>query len=88
MSEIDDCDVVVGYLYSSQTNEWIEHAWNAKGDVHLDLTIDLFVSDFKYGIDKHHQLIRLSTEQVQSLMTNFGGIHHGALIQAGLLPSP
>ncbi|WP_155490580.1 hypothetical protein [Vibrio alginolyticus] len=87
MSDIDSCDVVVGYLFSSKTNEWIEHAWNAKGETHFDLTIDLFVDDFRRGLDQHHQLIRLHPEQVRALMTNFGGVHHQVLMQAGLIDS-
>lgn len=77
MSMLDECDVVLGYVYSSDDGIAIEHAWNAEGSVHYDLTSQLF-----WGSDADNvyvQLLRLSANEAMSFFESNKGVDHMAL---------
>lgn len=77
LTEIDNCDYVLGYVYLSDLGVVLEHAWNCDNEGHFDLTGQLF---WNGNTPTHYvELKRFNADTAQQLFEQLKGVDHTAL---------
>lgn len=79
MSDVDNCDYVLGFLFIPEQQMIIAHAWNLDETGHFDLTSQLYWKN-RQEIEYYYiELLRLSPTQTDIYFKKAKGLHHAAL---------
>ncbi|AIW22284.1 hypothetical protein F0267_01200 [Vibrio coralliilyticus] len=79
MTDVDNCDYVLGFLYIPVQQMIIAHAWNLDDTGHFDLTSQLYWKN-RHQIEHYYiELLRLNPTQTEICFKKAKGLHHEAL---------
>lgn len=83
-SQLEEIDLVIGYVYFPLYGVSVEHAWNRnESGEHFDMTAALFWDKNDTDKNEYFELATLSHKEADEFFDEFGGIHHIELLRSG-----